>query len=85
VNSDGRAGTMRQTRTLTSRVYSLTVPREVLRKETSELRIRNAYNILWTNVLHPSTTSHLPANSRSHNLSYLSTAILPSHVLVSLF
>ena len=51
VNSAGRAGSGRPTRTLTSRVYSLTDPTEVTRKETSELRTRNVYIILWTNVL----------------------------------
>ena len=50
VNSAGRATSRRPTRRLIRRVYSLTDPSEVMRKETSELRIRNAYNIFWTNV-----------------------------------
>ena len=50
MNSAGRAGSRRPTQTLTSHVYSLTDPSEVMRKEASELRTRNAYNILWTNV-----------------------------------
>ena len=51
MNSASRSGSRRPTRRLTSRVYSLTNPSEVMRKETSEMRVRNAYKILWTNVL----------------------------------
>ena len=49
--SAGRAGSRRPTRTLTSRVYSLTDPSEVMRKEPSEVRTTSPFNILWTNVL----------------------------------
>lgn len=51
VNSACGAGSRRPTRTLTSRVYSLTDPREVMREETSVVRTKSVYNILWTNVL----------------------------------